>query len=69
MELSKYFSEDWYSELKDYLESKEFSNIGYSIANERLTKTIYPEKDSELLFKVFRVVPFNKVKVIILGQD
>lgn len=69
MELSKYFSEDWYRELKGYVESKEFEDIAWKIAGERKTRTVYPEKGSDLLFKVFREVPLNKVKVVIMGQD
>ena len=69
MELSKYFSKDWYTRLKSYLESDHFTQIGWRIANERETKTIFPEKGSELLFKVFRETPFSKVKVVIMGQD
>lgn len=69
MELSKYFSTDWYNELREYAESEEFENIAWKIAEERKTKIIYPEKGSELFLKVFREVPFSKVKVVILGQD
>lgn len=69
MELSDYFSTDWYNQLKDYLESEEFKTIGFQIAAERKNKTIYPEKGSDLLFKVFKVVPYEKVKVVIMGQD
>lgn len=69
MDLSRYFSKDWYNELKDYVDSKEFLNEGMKIAGDRNLKVIYPEKDSDLFLKVFREVNYNDVKVVILGQD
>ena len=69
MDLSKYFSEDWYNVLKDYVDSPEFLKVGYQIAEERSIKIVYPEKDSELFLKVFREVPYHQIKVVILGQD
>lgn len=69
MELSKYFSTDWYNNLKDYLNSEEFKQIGWKIASERKKKKIYPEKGEETFLKVFRVTPLEKVKVVIIGQD
>lgn len=69
MDFSKYFEHEWYNKLKEYVESKEFLRIGLDINIDRKTYVIYPLKDSDTLFKVFRVVPYNKVKVVILGQD
>lgn len=69
MELSRFFSKDWYSRLKHYVESPEFEEIAWKIAAERKSKTIYPESGSELFLKVFRVVPLSEVKVVIIGQD
>lgn len=69
MELSKYFSKDWYDQLKDYLSSSEFKEIGWKIAAERKKKKIYPEKGEDTFLKVFRVTPLEKVKVVIIGQD
>ena len=65
--LEKHFGKCWYEQLKMYLESKEFSNLGRQIATLRLTKTIYPSK--ELIFKTFRVIPFDKIKVVLYGQE
>lgn len=69
MELSKYFSKDWYDQLKDYLNSDEFKDIGWKIAEERKKKKIYPEKGEDTFLKVFRVTPLEQVKVVIIGQD
>jgi len=69
MGISEYFEEGWYRELKEYVESKDFISIGRKIAKEREINKIIPPKNSDLFLKVFRVVPYNKVKVVILGQD
>ncbi len=48
---------------KDY-----FKNILKFVENERvLGKVIYPVKQN--VFNAFKLTPFNKVKVVILGQD
>ena len=65
--LEKHFGKCWYEQLKIYLESKEFSNLGRQIATLRLNKVIYPSK--ELVFRAFRETPYDKVKVVLVGQD
>lgn len=67
MDFSRYFDTTWYQKLKHYVESKEFEDIAFQIAYERKDKKIYPEKDSELFLKVFRIVPYDKVRVVIVG--
>jgi len=47
---------------KDY-----FKTLTQFITNEYLTKTIYPK--TEDLFRSFNLCPFNKVQVVIIGQD
>lgn len=37
------------------------------IKKERLTNNVYPKEED--VFKAFELTPFNKVKVIIIGQD
>jgi len=61
--------EEWFDVLETYFNSRHFQDTTKLLFNERRDYTIYPEKDSELLFKAFRTVPPSKVKVIILGQD
>jgi uracil-DNA glycosylase len=63
------FADDWYDSLQDYLESREFLEITLKIIKERTNLIIYPEPQSNLLFQVFRTVPLEQVKVVILGQD
>lgn len=70
MDFKYLFGDSWYEELEEYLNSSDFLNIGRTIAELRLQgKQIIPVKGSTLLFKAFRVTPFNKVKAVILGMD
>ena len=69
MDLSKYFEEGWYSKLKHYLESEEFERIAVQISKDRVKETIIPEKGSELFLKVFRILPYNNINVVCMGQD
>lgn len=47
---------------KDY-----FKNLTEFVAQEYTTKTIYPEQKD--VFKALNLCPFNKTKVVIIGQD
>ena len=70
MDFRVLFGDSWYNELGEYLNSPQFLSIGRKIASlRREGKKIIPFKDSNLLFKAFRVTPYDKVKVVILGQD
>jgi len=69
MEFRKYFSPDWYEVLEPYVESRDFHNIAVKIASERKFNVILPPQGSDLFLKIFREVPYNNVKVVILGQD
>lgn len=46
---------------------KELCDLLFFIKNERLKKIIYPPKGK--IFRVFFDTPFEKIKVVILGQD
>ncbi len=54
--LKEEFSKDYFIKLVDYI--KQEKNKGY---------TIYPK--GKLIFNAFELTPFDKVKVVILGQD
>lgn len=69
MNFKKLFGEEWYEALKSLLNSEYFKKLGKRVAQERRMYAIYPEKNSDSLFKAFRTTPVSKVKVIILGQD
>lgn len=57
----------WEEVLKDELEKDYFKNLIEFIKEEYKTKTIYPKMNE--IFKAFRYTPYDKVKVVILGQD
>ena len=66
--LEDLFSSSWVDALgESFFSSTGFTYIGNYIAKLRETTTIYP--DRKVIFKAFRLTPFNEVKVVILGQD
>lgn len=58
---------DWDDILKEEYDKSYFKEMTAFLIKEYQEKTIYP-KESEI-FKAFRLTPYNKVKVVILGQD
>lgn len=64
----KYFGKKWYIQLKDTLHSEYFNNLRSFLKEEKERTEIYPE-DMKLAFRSFRETPFDKVKVVIIGQD
>ena len=57
----------WKNKLKDEFSQPYMLKLKDFIESERKSKTIYPS--SEQYFNAFKVTPFDKVKVVILGQD
>jgi uracil-DNA glycosylase len=58
----------WKEVLKDEFAKAYFGEIVMFLKHEKaLGKTIYPP--GNLIFNAFNITPFNKVKVVILGQD
>lgn len=57
----------WDNLLKSEYTKEYFLNLEKFVSNEYKTKTIYP-KMSEI-FKAFQETPYDKVKVVIIGQD
>jgi uracil-DNA glycosylase len=59
----------WHQQLKDELDKKYFKDLMVFLENEYLENEdkIFPNKN--LLFQAFAQCPFEKVKVVILGQD
>ena len=58
---------EWDEILKDELKKDYFIKLMNNVRKEYKTKTIFPRKDQ--VFNAFRYTPYNKVKVVILGQD
>lgn len=59
--------ETWYEVLKYEFESSYFTDIKSFLIEEKRQHVVYPP--SELIFNAFNLTPFDKVKVVILGQD
>lgn len=58
---------DWDIILKDIFESKEFTTLINKVQTKYKETTCYPEYKS--IFKSLELTPYNKVSVVILGQD
>jgi len=60
--------QSWKNVLKDEFEKNYFSDIvNYLKAEKELGKIIYPP--GKLIFHAFEATPFDKVKLVLLGQD
>jgi len=63
MQFSNIVGETWANELNDYLISKEFYQLGMLMSS---TKNLIPQKKD--IFTSFKEVPYDKVKVVIIGH-
>ncbi|NDV79151.1 uracil-DNA glycosylase [Dysgonomonas sp. 511] len=59
--------QSWKEQLKDEFEKDYFSKLTDFVREEYRTKKIFPP--AKLIFNAFEHTPFDKVKVVILGQD
>jgi uracil-DNA glycosylase len=59
--------QSWKDRLVSEFEKSYFSDLVRFVKNEYATKTIYPQGNR--IFNAFDKTPFDKVKVVILGQD
>ena len=57
----------WYEMLKPCFESEKFKNLQDFLAVENSKFEIYPSEDN--IFAAINIVPFDEVKVVIIGQD
>lgn len=57
----------WKKVLKDEFEKDYFKELSEFVRNEYLSSTIYPPP--KFVFRAFELTPFDKVRVVILGQD
>jgi len=58
----------WLAVLKDEFEKDDMKSLKQFLLTEKKEgKTIYPKSDD--IFNAFQLTPFDKVKVVILGQD
>jgi len=59
--------DSWYESLKSEFESPYFAGIKAFLIEEKRRFVVYPP--SNLIFNAFNLTPFDRVKVVILGQD
>lgn len=59
--------DSWKAQLSDEFEKPYFKELIGFVKNEYQTQTIYPP--GKLIFNAFDLCPFDKVKVVIIGQD
>jgi len=59
--------ESWKRQLQDEFEKPYFKQLTEFVRSEYASQTIYPP--AKLIFNAFEQCPFDRVKVVILGQD
>lgn len=59
--------ESWYRVLLPQFEAPYFADLKTFLVNEKRQYVVYPP--GPLIFNAFNLTPFDKVKVVILGQD
>lgn len=59
--------EDWDEVLGEALRAPDWSKLIEFVAGERENGTVYPSPDK--VFRAFELTPYDKVRVVILGQD
>lgn len=57
----------WYEKLHNEMNLPYFQELQHFVANERKQHVVYPKEEE--VFSALKITPFEKVKVIILGQD
>ena len=58
---------DWDALLKEYFESESYKDLRSFLKEEYKTRRVYP--DMYDIFNALKLTPYDKVKVVILGQD
>jgi uracil-DNA glycosylase len=61
------FPDDWFQHLKESIQSDNFKQLRQFISEERKSFNIFPPQRD--IFRAFIDTPFDKVRVVILGQD
>ena len=60
-------NQDWLNILNDSCIKNNFEKIIDNVNKKYMDKVVYPERDN--IFRAFNLTPFDKVKVVIIGQD
>lgn len=58
---------DWAKRLAPEFEKSYFKDLNAFVDRAYKSKTVFPPKDN--IFEALQITPFNKVKVVVLGQD
>jgi uracil-DNA glycosylase len=61
------FPEDWKTLLRDEFSSGYFAKLREFVVREMSIHQVFPPKDK--IFAAFKLTPYSKVKVVLLGQD
>jgi uracil-DNA glycosylase len=67
MEVNPQIEASWKEVLKDEFEKQYFKELKEFLLDEKARYTVYPP--GGLIFNAFRMTPFEKVRVVLLGQD
>jgi uracil-DNA glycosylase len=62
-----YLNDDWFDFLVSEMKKEYFVNLKSFVDLEYKTKNIFPNYEN--IFRAFNLIPIDKVKVVILGQD
>lgn len=57
----------WWEQLKEEYSKPYFAKLKKFVEEEYKQHKCYPDRDE--IFKAFELTPFEKVKVVIIGQD
>lgn len=69
MPARKYFPQDWVDAVGLDVLNSELGEVSRALVDLRGSFTILPPAGDPLLFQAFRSTPYEKVRVVILGQD
>ena len=69
MNIKDKFDSSWIDVIGLNILTELLTDVAGVLRGERLNCQILPEVGSDVTFKAFKLTPYNKVKVIVLGQD
>lgn len=67
MRIKEMIPDDWFILLEDETKKEYFKSLEKFVDSEYKETQIYPSKEN--IFKALELTPYNKLKIIILGQD
>lgn len=59
--------DEWYEKMKNEFNQDYLQKVSMKVAQERAKKKIFP--NTEDLFNAFKLTPYSRTKVVIIGQD